>query len=51
MTSTQGIETVRHLVSDLAEAKAVYSAVLDVGGGRLVATDLDGNGLGLLRDR
>jgi hypothetical protein len=57
--STQGIKTVLHPVSDLAKAKAVYTALLgapsqhDVGGGRLVATvvDADGNVLGLLSDR
>jgi hypothetical protein len=44
-SSTQGIRTVLHPVSDLATAK--------VGGGRLVATvtDPDGNVLGLLQDR
>jgi hypothetical protein len=53
-SSTQGIKTVLHPVSDLATAKAVYAALLgDVGGGRLVATvtDPDGNVLGLLQDR
>ena len=66
-SSTQGIKTVLHPVSDLATAKAVYTALLgvppeadssyyvgrDVGGGRVVATftDPDGNVLGLLQDR
>jgi predicted enzyme related to lactoylglutathione lyase len=50
-SSTQGIKTVLHPVSDLATAKAVYAAAHDVGGGRLVATvtDPDGNVLGLLQ--
>ncbi len=54
-SSMQGI---LHPVSDLAAAKAVYTALLGVppqtvGGGRLVATvtDPDGNVLGLLQDR
>jgi hypothetical protein len=48
-SSTQGIKTVLHPVSDLATATATH----DVGGGRLVAavTDPDGNVLGLLQDR
>jgi hypothetical protein len=48
-SSTQGIKTALHPVSDLATAKAVR----DVGGGRLVAavSDPDGNVLGLLQDR
>ena len=59
-SSTQGIKTVLHPVSDLATAKEVYAAgaivkepAHDVGGGRLVATvtDPDGNVLGLLQDR
>ena len=62
MTSTEGIKTVLHPVSDLAKAKPVYAALLGVppqvdeshyvGGGRLVATvtDPDGNVLGLLQD-
>jgi predicted enzyme related to lactoylglutathione lyase len=52
MTSTQGIKTVLHPVSDLAAA-TVKQAPQDVGGGRLVATftDPDGNVLGLLQDR
>ena len=57
-TSTRGIKTVLHPVSDLAKAKAVYvgaspkDPVRDVGGGRPVATvtDPDGNVLGLLQD-
>jgi predicted enzyme related to lactoylglutathione lyase len=50
-SSTQGIRTVLHPVSDLAAAKK--EPVRDVGGGRLVATvtDPDGNVLGLLQDR
>lgn len=55
-SSTQGITTVLHPVSDLATAAAgatVKEPVRDVGGGRLVATvtDPDGNALGLLQDR
>ena len=57
-SSTRGIKTVLHPVSDLATAKAVYAALLgvpahEVGGGRLVAavTDPDGSVLGLLHDR
>jgi hypothetical protein len=62
-SSTQGIKTVLHPVSDLARAKVVYAALPGVspqadasyyvGGGRLVAsvTDPDGNVLGLLQDR
>jgi hypothetical protein len=44
-SSTQGIKTVLHPVSDLAAAR-------DVGGGRPVATVIDpgGNVLGLLQD-
>ena len=40
-SSTQGIKTVLHPVSDLATAKAVVATV----------TDPDGNVLGLLQDR
>jgi hypothetical protein len=49
-SSTQGIKTVLHPVSDLATAKAVYAAC---SASRLVATvtDPDGNVLGLLQDR
>lgn len=45
-SSTQGIKTLLHPVSDLAAAR-------DVGGGRLVATvsDPDGSVLGLIQDR
>jgi hypothetical protein len=56
-SSTQGIKTVLHPVSELATAKAVHAALLGVppqtGGGRLVATvaDPDGNVLGLIQDR
>jgi len=57
-SSTQGIKTVLHPVSDPATAKKVYAALLgepahDVGRGRLVATvtDPDGNVLGLVQDR
>jgi predicted enzyme related to lactoylglutathione lyase len=55
-SSTQGIKTVLHPVSDLAEVTAAGATVKepahDVGGGRLVATvtDPDGNVLGLLQD-
>ncbi len=46
-SSTQGIKTVLHPVSDLEEPAH------DVGGGRLVAAiaDPDGNVLGLIQDR
>ncbi len=56
-SSTQGIKTVLHPVSDLATAKAVYAALLGVppqtDESRLVATvtDPDGNVLELLQDR
>jgi hypothetical protein len=45
-SSTQGIKTVLHPVSDLATAKAVYAALLGVP----PQTD-GGNVLGLLQDR
>jgi hypothetical protein len=65
MSTTPGIKTVLHPVSDLTAAKTVCTALLgieraaikdaprDVGGGRLVATVTgpDGNVLGLLQDR
>ncbi|MEU7896016.1 hypothetical protein AB0B45_24570 [Nonomuraea sp. NPDC049152] len=44
-SSTQGIKTVLHPVSDLAVAKAVYAAMV------ATVTDPDGNVLGLLQDR
>ena len=54
-SSTQGIKTVLHPVSDLAKATGatVKESPHDVGGGRLVATvtDPDGNVLGLIQDR
>jgi predicted enzyme related to lactoylglutathione lyase len=53
-SSTQGIKTVLHPVSDQATAGAtVKEPVPDVGGGRPVATvtDPDGNVVGLLQDR
>ncbi len=46
-SSTQGINTVLHPVSDLATAKAVYAALLGVP----PQTEPDGNVLGLLQDR
>ena len=52
-SSTQGIQTVLHPVSDLERAKTMYAALLGVppqtDGGRLVGTDPDGNVLGLLQ--
>jgi hypothetical protein len=60
-SSTQGIKTVLHPVSDLATAKEVYAALLgvppqtdgsyDVGFEVATVTDPDGNVLGLLQDR
>ena len=52
-SSTQGIKTVLHPVSDLAAGASVKDSPRDVGGGRLVATftDPDGNVLGLIQDR
>ena len=46
-SSTEGIKTVLHPVSDLATAKAVYAALLSVA----PQTDPDGNVLGLLQGR
>ena len=50
-SSTQGIKTVLHPVSDAGAT--VKEPAHDDGGGRLVATatDSDGNVLGLLQDR
>ena len=44
-SSTQGIKTVLHPVSDLAAAKEMYAALLGV------PPQTDGNVLGLLQDR
>jgi len=41
---TGGIKTVLHPVADMVAAKAVYTAMLDVCGGRLVATFTDTDG-------
>ena len=49
-SSTQGIKTVLHPVSDLAAAKAVYAALLGVPP-QTDEPDPDGNVLGLLQDR
>jgi hypothetical protein len=44
-SSTQGIKTVLHPVSDLAKAKEVYAALLGV------PPQTEANALGLLQDR
>ena len=52
-SSTQGIKTVLHPVSDLATAKELYAALLGVPpqADSSYVTDPDGNVLGLLQDR
>jgi hypothetical protein len=54
-SSTQGIKTVLHPVSDLATAKAVYAALLGVApqtdGSDDVGFEAESQHLGLLQDR
>jgi predicted enzyme related to lactoylglutathione lyase len=54
-SSTQGIKTVLHPVSDLATAKAVYAALLGVppqtDGSHYVGFEAEGQHIGLVPDR
>jgi hypothetical protein len=49
-SSTQGIKTMLHPVSDLAKAKPVYAALLGMAP-QTDESDPNGNVLGLLQDR